>query len=40
MVKQDELKLVFKNNRFGKDILTYKKEKKKVLFEPLNKLSK
>jgi hypothetical protein len=39
-VKQDELKLVFKNNRFGKDILTYKKEKKKVLFEPLNKLSK
>jgi len=39
-VKKEELSLVFENNRFGKDILNYQKEKEKVLFEPLNKLSK
>ena len=39
-VQKEELTLVFENNRFGKDILTYQKEKKKVLFEPLNTLSK
>ena len=39
-VKKEELNLVFENNRFGKDILEYKKEGKKALFKPLNKLSK
>jgi hypothetical protein len=39
-VKKQELKLVFENNRFGKDMLTYQKEKKEALFEPLNKVSK
>jgi hypothetical protein len=40
IVKKEELTLIFENNRFGKDILTYQREKKKALFEPLNKLSK
>lgn len=35
-VKEDTLKLVFENNRFGKDILTYQKEKDESLFQPLN----
>jgi len=39
-VKKEELSLVFENNRFGKDILNYQKEKEKALFEPLNNLSK
>jgi len=39
-VQKQELKLVFENNRFGKDMLIYQKEKKKALFAPLNKVSK
>ena len=39
-MKEEELKLVFENNRFGKDVLHYQKEKKKALFEPLNRPSK
>ena len=39
-VNQQELKLVFENNRFGKDMLIYQKEKKEALFEPLNRVSK
>ncbi|RUM69757.1 MAG: hypothetical protein DSZ07_03955 [Sulfurovum sp.] len=39
-VETEELTLVFENNRFGKDILTYQKEKPKALFAPLNRLAK
>ncbi len=35
-VKGDRLKLVFENERFGRDILIYKKEGDKNLFNPLN----
>ena len=33
-IEDDKLSLVFENNRFGKDILHYKKEEKKALLLP------